>query len=92
MPEPFDPFDRGDYVFLAEGFARDVAEGRLDDAASWVEAACEVRAGRYVFLDIAGGCQALTREGRQCRNPDTSGRGACWVHRVFLPAKDGSDA
>ena len=55
MPETYDPFDRGDYVFLADGFARDVAEGRLDDAASWVEAACEVRAGNAATPTRAAG-------------------------------------
>jgi hypothetical protein len=53
-----------DLIYLAEGFAEQVAGGDLDAALVWAQSAYEVSQGAFLVVERPEGeCRAITRAG-----------------------------
>ena len=76
-----------DLIYLAEGFAEQVADGDLDAALVWAQSAYEVSRGAFLVVERPEGeCRAITRAGRYCLTPASPGERYCGLHARYIRA------
>jgi hypothetical protein len=76
-----------DLIYLAEGFAEQVADGDWDAALIWAQSADAVSRGAFLVAERPDGeCRAITRAGRYCLTPARSGEPYCGLHARYIRA------
>lgn len=76
-----------DLIYLAQGFAENVADGDWDAALAWAQAADGVSRGAFLVADRPEGeCRAITRANRYCMTPALSGERYCGLHARYIRA------
>jgi hypothetical protein len=79
--------ENDDLIWLARGFAEQVAAGDWDTALYWAQAADGVSQGAFLVADRPEGeCRAITRANRYCLTPALPGEPYCGLHARYIRA------
>jgi hypothetical protein len=74
-----------DLIWLARGFAEQLADGDWEAAHMWAQAAEAVSRGAFLVAERPPGeCSAITRAGRYCQTPASLGELYCGLHARFV--------